>query len=150
MDVDDFYQAGMIGLWKAIKTYNNDEIDRGKRFRTYALECIKTEIKNEIRTTAFVTAYGVDHGKTVELSYDDLFKIPSDRSVYDTIESEDLLYKIFLKKLNQHQGEICFDAHINGMKFKDIAQKHKVSAARISEVIKTCSVKLRGDPDFTG
>lgn len=46
LDYDDLYQAGMIGLLRAVKTYKND---CSAAFSTWASECIKSEIRHYAR-----------------------------------------------------------------------------------------------------
>lgn len=43
---DDILQCGYIGLWKACETFNKD---KNTQFNTYAVACIKNEIKMLLR-----------------------------------------------------------------------------------------------------
>ena len=43
---DDILQCGYIGLWKACETFNKD---KNTQFNTYAVACIKNEIKMFLR-----------------------------------------------------------------------------------------------------
>ncbi len=51
-DADDLYQEGMIGLLKAIRTY---DVRRNDSFEAYALLCIRSRLIDAIRASALAS-----------------------------------------------------------------------------------------------
>ena len=104
---DDIIQEGYIGLWKAIKTYDNSS-----SFSTYAIKCIYNNILMYIRD--HISKF---HNNILSLDY--LYndeKEETEGDLYNCIKVEeeyiklkiDLLYKPFIKTLSEKEQKILY------------------------------------------
>lgn len=105
---DDIIQEGYIGLWKAIKTYD----DSHSSFSTYAIKCIYNNILMYIRDNLSKL-----HDNILSLDYlysDGKEETEGDLYNYVKVEEEyiklkiDLLYKPFIKTLSKKEQMILY------------------------------------------
>lgn len=105
---DDIIQEGYIGLWKAIKTYD----DSHSSFSTYAIKCIYNNILMYIRDNLSKL-----HDNILSLDY--LYsgeKKEDESDLYNYVKTEeeyiklkiDLLYKPFIKTLSKKEQMILY------------------------------------------
>lgn len=105
---DDIIQEGYIGLWKAIKTYD----DSHSSFSTYAIKCIYNNILMYIRDNLSKL-----HDNILSLDYlysGEKEETEGDLYNYVKVEEEyiklkiDLLYKPFIKTLSKKEQMILY------------------------------------------
>lgn len=127
---DDIVQAGMLGLCKAAEAW-----DGKRKFSTYAVKCIRTEIINEFRARK-------PHAKVVSLDT----PITEDISLGDTIIGEDdVAYhddKEFYNQLSADEQKIL-DLKRCGYSSEEIAVKCKRSVSSIRKILRFINLKWR-------
>lgn len=149
---EDYYDIGLIGLTKAINTYNKN---KGIKFSTYAYICIENEIKHELRKES--GAKRKSNYKTISLNQK--IKEYGNNELEDILESninieKDYEYKETVEelynninKLNQEDKKIiCIYYGINCEKYNQekLAKILKISQAQVSRRIKKILKELKG------
>jgi len=115
--IDEFYQAALIGLWKALKKKDNS---KGDRFLKFARNKIKWECSDYLRTL-------IKRNKKTRLESASLENI-SARIIPEFRINE------YLPK-NDPRIEILEGYYIYGHSIKEMAKKHKISKQEMQETI---------------
>ena len=149
-DKDDILSIGIIGLIKAVDSYN---FNAKNKLATYAAKCIENEIlmhfrsnKNKRNYTSLSTPIGLDKdGNEIEL-----LDIVKDESILVdeqmVIDEEYKKLHVALKLLNEQELDIIsrryglFDKKIETQ--KDIAKQMKISRSYVSRIEKRALMKL--------
>ena len=149
IEYDDLFQAGCVGLIKAIDSYS---LDKSVKLATYAAKCIDNEILMHIRSNK-------KNYQTMSLS-DTIYldKDGSELSLVEVISSEDetLSDKLNRKNklrllidnlsiLDEKEKEIINLRYgITGKEYtqKEIAKKFKISRSYVSRIEKRALIKL--------
>lgn len=133
VEFDDAVSISYIGLIKAAEHF---DASRNVKFSTYAIKCILTEFRKELRKqskrvdTVSLNTLISDNS---DLSFADLF--PDDNNPYLDIEYNEILQKC-LSKLTDREKEIILEyLHNSDLKQVDLAQKFGISRQRISIII---------------
>lgn len=145
MSFEDLIQAGTIGLWKAIETYNDD---KPANFVTYSSVCINNEICMLLRTQQ-----KYDRFKYLSLSYiydpnNNNSNITLEDMLYDT-KSEEYFRNIEIIEIMEQKLFLSeFEKKVINMRLdnktqKEISIKLGVSQSYISRVMRRCEKKLR-------
>ncbi len=149
-DKDDILSIGIIGLIKAVDSFN---YNAKNKLATYAAKCIENEIlmhfrsnKNKRNYTWLSTPIGLDKdGNEIELM--DIVKdesMPVDEQM-EVDESHKKLYQS-LKLLNERELDIISRRYgLFGKKVetqKDIAKQMKISRSYVSRIEKRALMKL--------
>lgn len=145
MSFEDLIQAGTIGLWKAIETYNDD---KPANFVTYSSVCINNEIYMLLRTQQ-----KYDRFKYLSLSYiydpnNNNSNITLEDMLYDT-KSEEYFRNIEIIEIMEQKLFLSeFEKKVINMRLdnktqKEISIKLGVSQSYISRVMRRCEKKLR-------
>lgn len=145
-DTDDLVQEGMIGVFKAISTYNGKS-----SFKNYAYKCIKTSILSAVKKSSRLknkplfnyvslseTAEGNDADKSPFLS-DDSFD-PEER--YINSEAEKELKSRIRSKLSDLEFDILA-LYLSGYSYREIAERTGKNAKSIDNAIQRIRKKLR-------
>lgn len=127
---EDIFQIGMIGLWKAIKLFDES---KGTKFSTFAYTAIRNEIGNELRKSKSTSEIPPDH---IE-SLDEAICENGSMSMYDKLVApEDISYQVFIDEfkysLKGRKREIFELLLTYSTKGKDIAEKLGVSKQCVS------------------
>lgn len=133
VEFDDAVSISYIGLIKAAEHF---DASRNTKFSTYAVKCILTEFRKELRkqskrvdTVSLDTLISEDS----DLSFADLF--PDKNNYYLNIEHDEILQKC-LSKLTGREKEIIVEYLRNpNLKQVDLAQKFGISRQRVSIII---------------
>ena len=133
VEFDDAVSISYIGLIKAAEYF---DASRKVKFSTYAIKCILTEFRKELRkqskrvdTVSLDTLISEDS----DLSFADLF--PDEDNHYLNIEHDEILQKC-LSKLTDREEEIVVEyLHNPNLKQVDLAQKFGISRQRVSIII---------------
>lgn len=145
MSFEDLVQAGTIGLWKAIETFNDD---KSANFATYSTVCINNEIRMLLRKQKKYNRF-----KYLSLSYiydpkNDNSNITLEDMLYDTktdeyfrnIEIIEIMeQKLWLSDLEKK----VINMRLDNKTQKEISIKLGVSQSYISRVMRRCEKKLR-------
>ncbi len=142
---EDIYQVGMIGLWKAVKTFNES---KGRKFSTYATRCIRNEIHNEIIIKRYMndTPMDLDEHSRVKLTIakdiDDVKVKKYERSTkFDSDVVHKLLFKKHINKLSDKELTIV-DMKMKGYTQDEIAEKFGCSRQNIGVMSKKMKEKM--------
>lgn len=130
-DKDDVMQIGMIGLFKAVQTFKGD---KGASFKTYASNCIRNTILDEIRKTHPIDVCPID---AEMLSQD---KAPED----SIIEKEN--EKILIDKIQSTLNTVEFDVfklHLESLSYQEIAERLGIERKKVDNTIYSVRKKLR-------
>ena len=122
-EVEDLVQEGMLGLYKAVKSYNNQSA-----FKPFALLCIKRNILSAIKSASRdkhkVLNGSLDFSSVEEDTADKYFGDstfdPSE--MFDARESRDELMAKFKKLLTDLEFEIL-QFYLEGYTYNEIAKK---------------------------
>jgi len=149
-DKDDILSIGIIGLIKAVDSFN---VKATNKLATYAAKCIENEIlmhlrsnKNKRNYTWLSTPIGLDKdGNEIELM--DVVKDPG-KIVDEEMIEEEKFEKLYnsMKLLNPRELDVIskryglFGKQIETQ--KDIAKKMKISRSYVSRIEKRALMKL--------
>lgn len=133
VEFDDAVSISYIGLIKAAEYF---DASRKVKFSTYAVKCILTEFRKELRKqsrrvdTVSLNTLISDNS---DLTFADLF--PDEDNHYLNIEYDEILQNC-LSKLTDREKEIVIDyLHNSGLKQVDLAEKFGISRQRVSVII---------------
>jgi RNA polymerase sporulation-specific sigma factor len=146
-DNEDIVQEGMIGIFKAIKGYNED---RNASFQTFAEICINRQI-----LTAIKAAQRQKHSPlNNSLSFSDAISNEADKTLEDTLASDNYsdpekLY-ILKEEMDDLEENISFsdmelrvwNEYMKGHNYNDIAKKIGKSPKSIDNAIQRTKRKL--------
>lgn len=132
---DDFIQEGLIGLLKAVRTYDS----KSSSFLTYASLCIKNSIISAVRK------YNKNFST---LSYDDI----SDNTIPDMTsspesniidrESVGILYNKVFSVLSPYELNV-FEMYLSGMSYSDMASKLNREPKSVGNAVYRIKKKLK-------
>lgn len=132
---EDLRQEGMIGLWKACKTFKED---LGFKFSTYAMACIKNQIKMYLRKIY------KENIKSAKVLFADLepFEYESIQS-YENFNAINSQYDFdrLTRNLTKNERELLVKVN-SGLKQKQIAEVYHTSQSNISRKIKKIKLKI--------
>lgn len=145
LNSDDLIQAGTIGLWKAIKTY---DFNKSASFATYATTCINNEIRMLLR----------EQQKYNRLNYISLSSILHENVDGDTLHVDDILYDIksieafrnieIIEIMNE---KLCFseiEKKVINLRLQnktqiEISKELQFSQSYVCRIMKRCEKKLK-------
>lgn len=134
---DDVVQSAMIGLWKAIMTYNPEKT----KIATYASRCIINQIRMYFRQyyrhkDVCSLDSTIDGGNLM------IKDVIADENDF-TIDIEiDFLVNGILSQLEGIEKELMIDYYIKRMKQREMVAKYNVTQAMISRKIKKIRKKI--------
>ena len=148
-DADDVYQEGMIGLFKAIRDY---EEDKGASFSTFATLCIRSQIKTAINKSnrkkhsplnEYISIYaGEEEGDALA---DDL-EADAGRSNPEQmmIEREHLesLYEKMKKPVSKMEAQVL-ELYLDGQSYGAIAERLEISEKSVDNALQRIRMKLK-------
>ena len=150
---DELYDLGLIGLTKAINTYNSN---KDIKFSTYAFICIENEIKQELRKengtkrkankdTISLNIEISSKDNNIELQ-DTIASNINIEEEYEKKETIKELYSNINKLKNADKKLICyyFGIGCNKKSQEELSKIFNVSQAQVSRRIKAILKKLRG------
>ncbi len=148
-DLEDLISIGIIGLIKAIKTYNNE---RGVRLATYAARCIENEVLMHLRNikklkqeVSIYDPIGYDKEGN-EISLIDI--LTSDSEIIEQIDirlqEEKIIKNLGVLNLRERQVIEMRYGIFSGLKEtqRDIAKKLGISRSYVSRIEKRAVNKL--------
>lgn len=150
---EDFYDVGVIGLIKGVRTYNPD---KGIEISTYLSTCIKNEVLQEIRKlngdkkkanldTVSLDQIVYNNGKDDPICLIDF--ITSDYNLEDEVIKNDFINNDILNGLNDREKIILTYSYglfnKNILTQKELAKKLNLSQAQISRILKKAIDKIK-------
>lgn len=150
-DREDLIQEGMIGLYKAIRDYNND---KQRCFRSFAEICVTRQIITAIKTAT--RQKHIPLNSYVSLSKPVYFEEDSDRTLVDFLagqESADPMELVIngekMKDINDSFGEILSDLetqvlqlYMDGKSYQEIAEDLKRHVKSIDNALQRVKRKM--------
>lgn len=152
---DDLYGAALLGFTKALNSYDTD---RGAKFSTYSVNCMKNEIRfflrKERRQSEHTVSYNMvlstdKNGNDFEL-YDILTdqsdEIPDAEEMLILEENRNATIDAVNRLTELEQYIINHRYGLNGCDFKtqkEIAQEVEMSQANVSKIQKNCIRKIK-------
>lgn len=145
---DDVVQEGMIGLFKAIQSF---QIDRDTRFRTFAELCVNRQIISAIKLASRKKHEplndSVSLNRPIHDEKSDTTIGESLRASNDTEPEEELLMKALMEEINNGQAFSPFElqvwnAYIKGKDYREIAMDLGKNPKAIDNAIQRTKKKI--------
>lgn len=145
---DDVVQEGMIGLFKAIQSF---QIDRDTRFRTFAELCVNRQIISAIKLASRKKHEplndSVSLNRPIHDEKPDTTIGESLRASNDTEPEEELLMKALMEEINNGQAFSPFElqvwnAYIKGKDYREIAMDLGKNPKAIDNAIQRTKKKI--------
>ena len=152
-DEEDLIQEGMIGLFKAVTSYQEE---KNTSFSTFAYLCVQRQIYTTI--TAFNrkkhiplnTAISLFEQKNQEeeLSLDEILETPEETPEEMMLRKEELndYYKMLDQNLSKFEKQVMYH-YLNGETYTTIAKKLGKSDKSIDNAIQRIRRKIRNDQE---
>ena len=137
---EDLYSTGLIGLVKAVNTFNPD---KGVKFSAYAAPIIRNEILTTFRKKRIIPAFSLDEAYCLENG--DLFdfsEVIADSKNFEEEVIADIQCEQVFSALNEREKKIIF-LSMEGKKQREIAEVFGISPAQVSRIIKSAYKKWR-------
>ena len=137
---EDLYSIGMIGVVKAVNTFNSD---KGVKFSTYATPIIRNEILATRRKKRITPVFSLDEPHQLENG--DLVNFSETIADSKRFEEEviaDMQMKKVLSSLNDREKKII-SLSMDGKTQRKIAETLGLSQSYISRIIKSIYKKWR-------
>lgn len=137
---DDLFSVGLIGLVKAINTFNRD---KGFEFSTYATQVVRNEILTKFRKKRIIPVfslnepYQLENGGSVDFSE----MIADNRRFEEEVIADAQMKQIF-SKLSDREKEII-SLNMDEKTQTEIAKICGISQAQVSRIIKSIHKKWR-------
>lgn len=128
---EDLFQEGLIGLFKAVKTYDG----KSAAFVTYATVCIRNSILSGIRKLS---------GQNAEIpsAYTDEETVPSAEDILLDRVRANALYENVCKALSPYE-RLVFDMYLSDLPYENIAFVTKKSVKSTSNAVYRIRTKLK-------
>lgn len=125
-DREDLLQEGMIGLFKAMRTYRPDH-ENGASFRTYASVCVSRQMYSAVQSSARKKNLPLNDSVSIEELQErqadrKLGTAQSPESILLGRESESSLLAEIRSVLSPYEREVL-DRYLEGMDYRQIAEK---------------------------
>lgn len=136
-DSGDFMQIGLLGLYKACKTYRTD---RGISFKNFAALCIKRRFISLARSSS--ARKSIPSDATVNL--EDSSAVPERYNPEIMVADKESDLEFFsLIKNRLSAMELCvLKGYVNGMSYKDIAAKFGLDSKAVDNALQRVRKKL--------
>ena len=137
---DDLFSVGLIGLVKAVNTFNPD---KGVKFSAYETPIIRNEILMTRRKKRIIPAFSLDesynlgNGESVDIS-----EMIADKRKFEDEVIADMQMKKMLSNLSDREKKII-SLSIDGKTQREIAEICGISQAQVSRIIKSIYKKWR-------
>lgn len=148
-DIEDLVQEGMIGLYKAIKTFK-----KGKTasFMTYAGTCIKNQIQTAVRIASseknmvLSTALPIERNDSFDDEEEEIeivlpSPLPKPDEKVENKENFETITKQIVKSLSQLELKILI-SYLKGYNYSEIAQQNNISKKSVDNALSRIKTKL--------
>lgn len=148
-DIEDLVQEGMIGLYKAIKTFK-----KGKTasFMTYAGTCIKNQIQTAVRIASseknmvLSTALPIERNDSFDDEEEEIeivlpSPLPKPDEKIENKENFAQITKQIVKSLSQLELKILI-SYLKGFNYSEIAQQNNISKKSVDNALSRIKNKL--------
>ncbi len=153
-EMEDIVQEGMIGLYKAIKGYDNK---KNASFKTFATMCIKHQIQSAIKTanakknaplsnSVSLQSFSENSDDEDFLPVNLIFQISPDEKIINREEYKTLLENI--KKMLSDKEMQVLKLYLKGYTYKEISNILKISEKSIDNSLSRIKTKLKENIKF--
>ncbi len=153
-EMEDIVQEGMIGLYKAIKGYDNK---KNASFKTFATMCIKHQIQSAIKTanakknaplsnSVSLQSFSENSDDEDFLPVNLIFQISPDEKIINREEYKTLLENI--KKMLSNKEMQVLKLYLKGYTYKEISNILKISEKSIDNSLSRIKTKLKENIKF--
>lgn len=125
LDIKDLYQEGLIGLFEAIKSY--DEFKEAG-FKTYATIVVERKILDLVKTNKRLKHFNLNNA----ISLDSLLDEEDDRNLYDLLEIDDITP---ITKLISEEDKVLLKNSLTEFELKVYELKYEGKSNREISVI---------------
>lgn len=148
-DIEDLVQEGMIGLYKAIKTFKKEKT---ASFLTYAGTCIKNQIQTAVRIASseknmvLSTALPIDSKESFDDEEEEIeivlpSPLPKPDEKIENKENFAQITKQIVKSLSQLELKILI-SYLKGYNYSEIAQQNNISKKSVDNALSRIKNKL--------
>ena len=147
---DDYYDVGLVGLTHAVKNFDPE---KGYKFNTFAVDCIKKEVlkqiqkENALKRKEEKTKYSLDKEYKKNFTLKEF--VPLDFDLQETVLKNEQLEDLYLKMDNLKERErivLYLKYGFFGDRqftFAEIGKILKISSARAGQIHATSLKKLK-------
>lgn len=136
LDMQDFYQQGLIGVIQAVRSF---DADKGVKFSTFACRCA---------LNSMISLYTQQTKKSVStVALDDIDSSDYTGGTYDELQSYELVEEIAEKvktRLSEYERTVMA-MYVCGASYADIADKTGKSVKSVDNAIQRIRRKLKTD-----
>ena len=148
-DIEDLVQEGMIGLYKAIKTFKKG---KSASFMTYAGTCVKNQIQTAVRIASseknmvLSTALPIDSKESFDDEEEEIeivlpSPLPKPDEKIENKENFAQITKQIVKSLSQLELKILI-SYLKGFNYSEIAQQNNISKKSVDNALSRIKNKL--------
>lgn len=137
---EDLYSTGLIGVVKAVNTFNPD---KGFTFSTYATQVVRNEILMTLKKKRIIPAFSLD--KPYQLASGDLVnfsEVIADSKGFEEEVVEDMQIKQIFSTLSDREKKIV-SLSMDGKTQRELAEACDISQPQVSRIIKSIYKKWR-------
>lgn len=151
-EMEDLFQEGMIGLFKAIRDY---EAGKGCSFSTFATICIRRQIQTAITSSnrkkhsplnSYISIYSEDDesGNSFERDLNIESDLANPEHMIIAREQQNALLEDIRKKLSRFENEVL-QYYLEGLSYADIATRLDKTEKSINNALQRIRNKLSRD-----
>ncbi len=133
-DADDVMQIGMMGLFRAVMTY---KLDSGATFKTYASNCIRNIILDEIRRSKPNAMDIIPIDDVLDKCHQN-----TPESTFIEKESEQVLIESITSLLKPLEMDVL-KLHVQSMSYQEIAEQLGIEKKKVDNTIYAIRKKLK-------
>lgn len=147
-DEEDLIQEGMIGLFKAVQSYDDE---KNTEFSTFALLCVRRQIYTTVTASNrkkhsplnnYISIFAAQHQEE-NISLDETLKDPEETPEERMVHQEEIrnYYTMIHKKLSRFEKQVMY-YYLNGENYTEIADKLGKTKKSIDNAIQRIRRKL--------
>ena len=147
-ELEDIVQEGMIGLYKAIKSYKHN---KNATFKTYAITCIKNQIQTAIKKASTKKNLPLTNSVSLQsfsenddedfLPINLIFQVSPDEKIINQ-ENYYTLVASIKKTLSKNEFDVL-KLYLQGYSYKEIAEKLKLNQKSIDNSLSRIKSKIK-------
>ncbi|MFA8438474.1 sigma-70 family RNA polymerase sigma factor [Pueribacillus sp. YX66] len=132
---DEFYQIGLIALWKAWQNYD----DRKGKFSAYAYVSVRGSMLDQLRKDSqYDERFTVDSNKLMNQDYESYSETLLDKEMFES----------YLTALTEKQKTWAIEAILNEKTFAEIASEYGTTVEAVKSWRKGALKKLRKQTSY--
>lgn len=134
---EDWFQEGMIGFFRAVKTFDSD---RQASFATYASVCIRSRLNSVWRSSN--SSRNAPLNESVELNDDSLPSVSSPEDDYINNEQYRFVVNDFFEQLSATERDVLI-CYLSGFSYGETAEKLDINEKSVDNALCRVRTKLK-------